>query len=207
MDASMEPKTSLEPKSLSSGDYAFFALIALVLVAVTILGSMAYREAMKTEGSKRNGEQWVHWLSSASEARFAPDYAIAACAGGAKAAAAPGNPEGSTDAAVPAAPAAAGPVPGTWGACLAHLSGAEFKNMRNPFTGKAPHFIAACDPFDRSVAGSIVIEKTLPNPPGSAVATVTSQLVEADSIAEKMQLKISVCDKGSYAVKVAELEF
>jgi hypothetical protein len=79
--------------------------------------------------------------------------------------------------------------------------------MVNPFTGKAPNFIPACDPADRSLVGSIVIEKSTANPPGSAVATVTSQLVDADLIAEKMALKISVCDKGSYAVKVAEFEF
>jgi hypothetical protein len=79
--------------------------------------------------------------------------------------------------------------------------------MANPFTGVAPNFIPACNPADHSLVGSIVIEKITPNPPGSAVPSVTSQLVDADSIAEKLALKVSVCDKGSYAVKVAELEF
>jgi hypothetical protein len=60
---------------------------------------------------------------------------------------------------------------------------------------------------DHSLVGSIVIEKITPNPPGSAVASVTSQLLDADSITEKLALKVSVCDKGSYAVKVAEPEF
>ena len=87
------------------------------------------------------------------------------------------------------------------------MSATEMKDMVNPFTGKAPNFIAGCDPSDRSLVGSIVLEKTTANPPGSAVATVTSQLVDADLIAEKLALKISVCDKGSYAVKVAEIEF
>jgi hypothetical protein len=91
---------------------------------------------------------------------------------------------------------------------LAHLTSAgEFKDMVNPFTGKAPNFIPACNPADRSHAGSIVVEKTTANPPGSAVPTVTSQLVDTDLIAEKLALKVSVCDKGSYAVKVAEIEF
>jgi hypothetical protein len=56
----------------------------LVLVAVTMLGVLGHREAMKTEGSKRNGEQWTAWFTKASETRFAPDYAVAACAGGTK---------------------------------------------------------------------------------------------------------------------------
>ena len=216
MDASTETDSSLEPKDLTGGDYAFMALIIVVLIAVTIRGVMSHREASKTEGTKRNGEQWVAWFTKASETRFAPDYAIAACAGGAKPAAAPAAAAAGEEAkpadapAADAAAAAAAPEPaaGTWGACLAHLTSAtEFKDMVNPFTGKAPNFIPACDPADRSLVGSIVLEKSTANPPGSAVATVTSQLVDADLIAEKLALKISVCDKGSYAVKVAEIEF
>ena len=211
MDASTETDSSLEPKSLTGADYAFMAVIVVVLIAVTILGVMSHREASKTEGTKRNGEQWAAWFTKASETRFAPDYAIAACAGGAKPAAAPAAApagEEAKPADAPAADAAAAPAAGTWGACLAHLTSAtEFKDMVNPFTGKAPNFIAGCDPADRSLVGSIVLEKSTANPPGSAVATVTSQLVDADLIAEKLALKISVCDKGSYAVKVAEFEF
>ena len=211
MDASTEQDRSLEPKDLTGGDYGFIVFILLVLVVVTALGVMAHREALKTEGTKRNGEQWAAWFTKASETRFAPDYAIAACAGGAKPAAAPATAPAGEDAKpadAPAAEAAAAPAAGTWGACLAHLmSATEFKDMVNPFTGKAPNFIAGCDPADRSLVGSIVLEKSTANPPGSAVATVTSQLVDADLIAEKLALKISVCDKGSYAVKVAEFEF
>jgi len=211
MDASTEQDRSLEPKDLTGGDYGFMALIVVVLIAVALLGVHSVRVALKTEGTKRNGEQWAAWFTKASETRFAPDYAIAACAGGAKPVAAPAAAgEEAKPADTPAADAAAAPAPaaGTWGACLAHLTGAgEFKDMVNPFTGKAPNFIPACDPADRSLVGSIVLEKSTANPPGSAVATVTSQLVDADLIAEKLALKISVCDKGSYAVKVAEIEF
>jgi hypothetical protein len=209
MEASTEQDRSLEPKELTGGDYGFMALIVVVLIAVTLLGVKSVREASKTEGTKRNGEQWAAWFTKASETRFAPDYAIAACAGGAKPVAAPAAAgEEAKPADTPAADAAPAPAAGTWGACLAHLTGAgEFKDMVNPFTGKAPNFIAACDPADRSLMGAIVIEKSTANPPGSAVATVTSQLVDADVIAEKLALKVSVCDKGSYAVKVAEIEF
>jgi hypothetical protein len=212
MDASTAQDRSLEPKDLTGGDYAFIVFILLVLVAVTMLGVVGHREALKTEGSKRNGEQWAAWFTKASETRFAPDYAIAACAGGAKpaVAAAPATGDDAKPAGAPAteATAAAVPAAGTWGGCVAHLmSATELKDMVNPFTGTAPNFIPACNPADHSLVGSVVIEKITPNPPGSAVPSITSQLVDADSIAEKLALKISVCDKGSYAVKVAELEF
>ena len=211
MEASTQQEHSLEPKDLTGGDYGFIIFILVVLVAVTMLGVIGQREAMKTEGTKRNGEQWAAWFTKASETRFAPDYAIPAGAGGAKPATAPAATAAGEDAKpadAPAADAAAAPAAGPWGACLAHLmSATEFKDMVNPFTGAAPNFIPACNPADHSLVGSIVIEKSTANPPGSAIPSVTSQLGDADSIAEKLALKVSVCDKGSYAVKVAEIEF
>lgn len=213
MDASTEPPTSVKSQGWTSGDIAFLIFIALVLVAVTSLGVLARDEALKTEGSKRNGEQWAAWLTQEGPKRFAPDYAISACAGGVKAAA-PTAPAAAAETEAPAAEgaapasAAAAPAPNTWGACLEYLTTkTEFKDMINPFTGKAPVFIPACDPTDHSLVGSIAIDKVTTNPPGSAVPTATSQLLLTDPISDKVQLKIAICDKGSYAVKIAELEF
>ncbi len=219
MDKLTDPPNAATPKAWTGGDAAFLVFIAFVLVAVTALGVLAHREALKTEGTKRNGEQWAAWLTQESAKRFEPGYALAACAGGTKAAAAvtaeaPPNADAAPDtaAAAPTAPStASAPTPpkaNTWGECLAFLSTqTEFKDMRNPFTGKPPVFIPACNPADHGHIGSIVFDKITANPQGSAIATVTSQLLETDSIGEKVQLKIAVCDKGSYAIKVAELEF
>ena len=220
MDALTDPPaTAAAPQSWTGADKAFLVFIAFVLVAVTWLGVLAHKDALKTEGTKRIGEQWAAWLTQESAKRFAPDYAIRACAGGLKAAApAAASPIASTaeagadapaaDPAAAPASAAAAPTPNTWGTCLEYLTTqTEFKDMVNPFTGKLPVFIPACNPADHSLVGSIVIDKITANPPGSAVASVTSQLLATDSIADKMQLKIAVCDKGSYAIKIAELEF
>jgi len=226
MDAPTEPPSAATAKAWTRGDAGFLVFIALVLVAVTALGVLARREALKTEGTKRNGEQWAAWFTQESAKRFEPGYALAACAGGTKAAAAvapeaPENAEAAPEnadatpenaAATPAAPSTVSaltpPKANTWGECLAFLSTqTEFKDMRNPFTGKPPVFIPACNPADHGHIGSIVFDKITANPPGSAVASVTSQLLETDSIGDKVQLKIAVCDKGSYAIKIAELEF
>lgn len=203
MDAIEAPGASDGKTAWAPGEVAFLVFLLLVLIAVSGLGVLAYREAMKTELTKRNGEQWANWLTQESTKRFLPGYEHAACAGrltaetkpasGAEALAAPGVP---TDGS------------GTWEACLNYLTTqTAFKDMRNPFTDKAPVFIAACDPADHSLAGSFAMEKALPNPPGSAVPTVTSTLAPADSIADKVHLKITVCDKGSYAIKIAEFDF
>ena len=226
MDALTDPPaTAATPQSWTGADKAFLVFIAFVLAAVTWLGVLAHKEALKTEGTKRNGEQWAAWLTQASAKRFAPDYALGPCAGGLKAAApaattpaagslsasaagADANAPAADPAAAAPASAAAAPTPNTWGTCLEYLTTqTELKDMVNPFTGKLPVFIPACNPADHSLVGSIVIDKITPNPPGSAVATVTSQLLATDPIADKVQLKIAVCDKGSYAIKIAELEF
>ena len=99
-------------------------------------------------------------------------------------------------------------TPGTWGACLAHIMATtELKDQINPFFNATPHFVAACDPKDRTLMGAILLEDLMPTPPGSATPFVASQLLETDAIDYKMQLRLSVCDKGGYAIKVAEFEF
>jgi hypothetical protein len=83
----------------------------------------------------------------------------------------------------------------------------EFKGMQNPFKGEAPKFIEQCNPADKSLTGEIVLLKNTPTPAGSAVAAVSSKLAAEDSIDQKLQLSIGICDKGSYLVKVSDVEF
>lgn len=203
MDAIEAPGASDGRTAWAPSEVAFLVFLLLVLIAVSGLGVLAHREAMKTELTKRNGEKWVNWLTQESSKRFSPGYEHSACAGHF---AADTKLASSADAAQATGAQTEGS--GTWGACLSYLtSQTEFKEMRNPFTGKAPVFVAACDPADHSLAGSFSIEKIMPNPPGSASPTVTSTLAPTDTIADKVHLKIAVCDKGSYAIKIAEFDF
>jgi len=175
----------------NSADKLFLAFLVLIVVAVTWLGVVNYKEALKTEQAKSNGEAWVAWLTETGTARFEANTPHPACKGGVK----------------PAADAKAD-APGTWGACLAHIMATtELKDQINTFFNVAPHFVAACVPSDRTLMGAILLEDLMPTPPGSATPFVASQLLETDSIDYKMQLRLSVCDKGGYAIKVAEFEF
>jgi len=175
----------------NAADKFFLFFLVLVVVAVTWLGVVNYKEALKTEAAKSNGEAWVAWLTEAGTTRFEADTTHSACKGGVKA----------------AADAKAG-APGTWGACLAHImETTELKDQVNAFFNAPPHFVAACVPSDRTLMGAILLEDLMPTPPGSATPFVASQLLETDSIDYKMQLRLSVCDKGGYAIKVAEFEF
>jgi hypothetical protein len=152
---------------------------------------MVFLVLVVTETAKSNGEAWVAWLTEAGTTRFDANTTNQACKGGVK----------------PAADAKAGSA-GTWGACLAHIMATtELKDQINTFFNQAPHFVAACVPSDRTLMGAILLEDLVPTPPGSATPFVATQLVEADPIDYKMQLRLSVCDKGGYAIKVAEFEF
>lgn len=192
MQHATDHQPDVKDPGLSSTDYLFILFIGVVIVCVTWLGIINYELASKTELSKRNGEAWVATLTEIGLNRFEADNKFAGCKGGVK----------------PTGDASKGPLAGTWEPCVADiLAHTELKDQINPFTGEAPAFIEKCVPTDLAVRGAIVIEDLMPTPPGSATPFVASQLVNADAIDYKMQLRLSVCDKGGDPVKVAEFEF
>lgn len=164
-------------------DWLFILVVIGAMALVAYLGEIAFEHAQQTEKSKRNGEALATWLGNASTERFSPEYAVKPCAGG-------GDPKAST-----------------WAACLEYLQANDFKDMKNPFKGKAPEFVEQCNPADKSLTGEIVLLKVTPTPPGSAIPSINSKLAPEDSIDQKLSLSIGICDKGSYFVKVADLEF
>ena len=190
--AQPNPPVSTQPTSM---DWLFLLSCAVALALVAWFGKMNYTVATKTETAKRNGEAVVTWMQDATAGRFEPGFGVAACAGTAP------PPAG-------AAPATA-KAPNTWGDCLeAILRESNMKALDNPFReGIALDFAPACNPDDRSLAGNIVMEKITATPPGSAIATIISPLTPDVVIDQKIQVRLSVCDKGAYAVKVAEFEF
>jgi hypothetical protein len=191
MASSTDHSTEHQHLGPNSTDKLFLAFLVFIVAAVTWLGVVNYKEAIKVEAAKSNGEAWVEWLTETGTTRFEADTKHAACKGGVKPAA-----DAKTD------------TPGTWGACLAHImASTDLKDQVNTFFNKTPHFVSACDPKDRTLMGAILLEDLMPTPPGSATPFVASQLLETDPIDYKMQLRLSVCDKGGYAIKVAEFEF
>ena len=195
--AQPKPPVSTQP---TATDWLFLLSCAAALAVVAWFGKMNYTEANKTETAKRNGEAVVSWMQEATAGRFEADFGVAACAGTAP------SPDGAAPAADKAATAKA---PNTWGGCLeAILMQSNMKALDNPFRdGIALDFAPACNPDDRSLAGNIVMEKITPTPPGSAIPHIVSALTPDVVIDQKIQVRVSVCDKGAYAVKVAEFEF
>jgi len=209
------------PKKLGPtwADILFLIFLVGVLISVTMLGRLAFEEGMKTESSKENGEAWVKWMSDASADRFKEGFQPAACAGGPSVAAAV---EKERKELIRAAkilakkeglenePITIGDIKsGSWGECFKALTqkGGPLSNLKNAFTLEPLSLVAKCDPGDFSTAGGFVLEKNINTPLGSAVPTVTSTLADNDSIVDKINVRVTICDKGAYPTKIAEFDF
>ena len=168
----------------NKSDILFLILLACIMAAVAWVGVLAYKEGYKNEVTKHNGEAWMKWMKDNSEARAKEGFSVENCAAS------------ETDRK-------------RWGDCFKELTEkvAPLNNLTNPFSNVPVHFVAKCDPKDRSTVGGIFLEKLVATPMGSAVPVVASQLVDTDPIDTKLSLKLTVCDKGGYPVKVDEFEF
>ena len=207
------PTAPAPARTLTLADIGFLAFTATILLVVVWLGHLAYMEGMKTEVTKANGEAWAKWFTDASSKRFMPGFSPVACAGVARQATPAGTngksvDNGNGNKAAADASANLSPSP-SWGECLEALTqdGAQFAALRNPFAGKPLAIAAKCDSSDRTLAGALVLEKLTPTPPGSAVPNTASPLIGADVIEQKLQVRITVCDKGAYPIRIAELDF
>ena len=189
MTENVHTHDAAQAESVNSGmpnksDILFLILLACVMATVAWVGVLAYKEGYKNEVTKHNGEAWVKWMKDNSEARAKEGFSVENCAAS------------ETDRK-------------RWGECFKELTEkvAPLNNLTNPFTNVPVHFVAKCDPKDRSTIGAIFIEKLVATPPGSAIPVVASQLVDTDAIDTKLSMRLTVCDKGGYANKVDEFEF
>ncbi len=193
---SNDPATPHASGAPNGKDILFLIFMVFVVIAVIWLGRFNFKEGQHIEDAKSNGEAWVTWLTEAGAKRMDADYEPKACAGGVK----PEKPAEGAD--------ADSKVAGTWGACLAYIqSTSELKGLVNTFFDKPPHVVEKCDKTDLSTRGAISFSNLVPTPPGSAVPMVVNPLKEEDAIDGKLQIRVTVCDKGGYPIKVGELEF
>ena len=179
------PQNSGKP---TTTDTIFLVFLGVVLICLVIIGRLYYIEGMKLETTKRNGEAWAEWFTKASNERFNAGFEPSACAGAI-----------SQDTNV---------EPHTWGECFAALSsnGGSLA-LVNPFFDTPLNQVALCDKVDRSIIGSLMIDKLEPTPPGSTPPFTVSQLMESDRIDQKLKIRVTICDNGSYPVQIAETDF
>ena len=198
-------------------DIIFLIVVAFVMAGVAWVGSLAYHEGTKTEATKQNGEAWAKWFSNAGAARAKAGYAPVACATGLVPVVIPAPIVIEMDSEVgtelinqhQAPPPPSPPAPRTWGPCLKEITSPDgpLANTINPFTKKPLLIVTKCDMADRALAGSIALEKIMPTPPGSAIPFINTPMIDTDPIDQKMPIRITMCDKGAYPIRIAEVEF
>ena len=149
------------------------------------MGYTTYQRGMIEEASKRNGEAWLKWLNESANHRFEPGFLPATCA------------------------AQSLPAKQIWADCFESIATSEgpLGKLTNPFSGVPLQRVVKCDPQDRTYAGSLMFEKYTPTPPGSAIPALLSALADSDNIGEKIQIRLSVCTKGTHVIRIGELEF
>lgn len=179
------PMSSGKP---TPADIIFLMVLTGLLVVVVFLGRLTFKEGLKTEGTKAQAESLMTWMKDSSAARLsAADFSPSACA---------------------AKPANAS-EPNTWAGCLAAIlaSGGALGGAHNTFSGEPIQVIERCIAGDLATVGQLVVDKVVPTPPGSAVPVVVSPLAGEDRIDQRLQVRLLVCDKGGYAIRVGETDF
>jgi hypothetical protein len=177
------PKTTNVTGKPNVFDILILIFLSCILAVVVWVGTLSYEEGVKNKITVQNGEAWATWLKENSDARMKEDFPIESCA-------------------------ASAAERRRWGDCLNEiLENVRELNLINPFNKQAVVFVGKCVAKDQSTVGAIFLEKIVPTPPGSAIASVASPLMDMDPIDTKVSLRITVCDKGGYPIKVDEFEF
>ncbi len=188
----MSASSQVSAPSASSGrptvvDIIFLLSMVVLMVLVAFVGRLTFQEGLKTETTKSQAEALAAWMKEASGRRSDAEFQPAGCA-------------------VKAADSTEAP---SWEECARALfaSGGPLASARNAFSGEQVGFVERCNPSDLATAGQIVIEKVSATPPGSAVPIVVGPMSEGERIGQKLTIRITVCDKGGYAIRVGETDF
>lgn len=170
---------------LGRTDKLFILFMVGVVGIVTWVGYLSYQNGQLEETAKANGEAWFRWFSEAAIHRHEPGFEPEACA------------------------TQSSQASRRWEACYQSLTAPDglIGPQKNPFSNDGVQRAVKCDSQNRQLAGSLVFEKITPTPPGSAVPTIMTPLLEGDGIGEKIQIRISICDRSSNPIRVGELEF
>ena len=165
-------------KSFTATDALFIIFLGVAVVAVVLLGNLSFQEGLKTEAAKANAAKLKDWFDQL-EARTAKGEAspLDAC-----------QDDGQK----------------TWDGCKAALLGDKgpLNGAKNPFDALLPVVGAKCDREDLNTRGLVVVEKGTPAPPAMNYGPIES----GDTLAKDLPLRIMVCEKGAYALKVAEVK-
>ena len=174
----MKSSTKLGP---TSSDLFFLGFLILNLCFVSYLGKDLYQVAINLEKSKAQGEVFLAWSEEFNKNIDAtPSPSPQSCL-----------------------PKKEEEIENKWGDCIADLFGAEgtFKDFVNHINHANPIFSKVCSKANQESSGTLVFDKITPGPTG---APTYAPLENSEILGKGLNYRVSVCDRGFYAIKIGE---
>ena len=211
-------------RGLAPSEVLFLLSLPVALAAVIYSGTLSFKEGQRLEVAKSNGQELVKWAETAASANekgepsTPQDCSAVAAADKVATSASAAEPAaaGSAVSATPAAPAsAAAPSnssasapPSTWGKCKQALlaPGGLLAQAKNPFNPEEPVVGVKCERDKPATRGQVVVEKGTSPPAGMSGSVSYGAIEDSEPMVKGLMLKILVCDKGSYPIKVSEVK-
>lgn len=206
-------------RGLAPSEVLFLLSLPLALVAVIYSGTLSFKEGQRLEVAKANGQEVVKWAEAAASSlekgeasvsllcSAVPPVESASAASAAPAASEAQNGSTSSSSADKSAAAASAPAI-TWGKCRQALvaQGGPLAEAENPFNPKESVLGTKCERDKPMTRGQVVVEKGTPPPPGFPGSVAFGSIEDSEPLVKGLTLKILVCDKGSYPIKVSEVK-
>jgi len=185
METTNSTQTVTPSPGLNLFDKLFILLLILSLVGVAWVGRHSFKEGLKTETAKRNGEAWLASLKDMHEERLKPEGKNGPCF------------KETED----------GQPVHNWQACFAHMQTLPaLAELTNPYSGDKLTAIEACVAGDLNTSGSLVFKRVDSNPPGSATPTNVVNLTPDTTLDVASVIQVKVCDRGGYPISIGEIE-
>lgn len=175
-------------RGLVLSELMFIVLLVSAMVLVVFVGRLSLDEARRTEAAKEAGVLLLKALDELSAESAAPPAAVRdRCK--------PGEA---------AAPKEGEPAEKTWTACREALTaaGGPLHEFKNPFEQDYAVFAEKCDRNNRTTRGAIVVEELLKGAPGQPATY--APIAASRALEKDLGIRIAVCDKGSFVIKIGE---
>jgi len=179
-------------QGLVLSEVMFILLLISALIMVAFVGRLAMEEAKRTELAKETAIELLKWFDElASDSSKIPAALQEKCK--------PVEP--AEGAAAKTGPAV---TDKTWAGCRDALlaEGGPLHGLTNPFEPEYLIFSEKCDRGNRATRGTVVVEESLKVAPGQPAAF--APIAHARVLEKDLGIRLAICDKGSFVIKIGE---
>ncbi len=179
-------------QGLVLSEVMFILLLISAMVLVVVVGRLSLDEAQRSEVAKGTAITLLKWFDElGSDASKVPAALQEKCR--------PAEPAEDAAAKTEVKVAAR-----TWAECRDALlaEGGPLHEAKNPFEPDYSVFSEKCDRSNRATRGTVVVEESLKVAPGQPAAF--APIAHARVLEKDLGIRIAICDKGSFVIKIGE---